>query len=108
MAEPPLDYRALDDVIHGRVRLAAMAYLSGAGEADFSELREKTGVTDGNLSVHLRKLEDAGYIAIDKRFEDRKPVTSCSMTDQGRDAWIAYLNRMKAMLFENTSTDSNI
>ena len=99
MAEPPLDYRAIDDVIHGRVRLAAMAYLSGAGQADFAALRDATGVTDGNLSVHLRKLEDAGYVAIAKHFHDRKPVTTCTLTDDGREAWIAYLERMQAMLF---------
>lgn len=100
MADRTLDYRAIDDVIHGRVRLAAMAYLSGAGTADFGELRDRTKVTDGNLSVHLRKLEDAGYIAIDKQFVDRKPVTTCTMTDAGRDAWIAYIDGMRAMLFD--------
>lgn len=100
MAEPSLDYRAIDDIIHGRVRLAAMAFLSGAGEAEFSELRDRTKVTDGNLSVHLRKLEDAGYIAIDKKFVDRKPVTTCAMTDAGRDAWITYIDRMRALLFD--------
>ena len=101
MADPPLDYRAIDDVIHGRVRLAVMAYLSGAESADFATLRAKTGVTDGNLSVHLRKLEDAGYVAIDKAFVDRKPVTSCTLTDAGREAWIAYLDRMKSLLFDD-------
>ena len=99
MADPPLDYRAIDDTIHGRVRLATMAYLSGAECADFGELRERTGVSDGNLSVHLRKLEDAGYITIEKRFEGKKPVTTACLTDAGREAWIAYLGRMKAMLF---------
>ena len=54
---------------------------------------------DGNLSVHLRKLEDAGYVSIEKRFEGKKPVTTACMTDVGREAWIAYLDRMKAMLF---------
>ncbi|WP_260483380.1 winged helix-turn-helix domain-containing protein [Sphingomicrobium flavum] len=101
MADPPLDYRAIDDVIHGRVRLAVMAYLSGAESADFATLRAKTGVTDGNLSVHLRKLEDVGYVAIDKAFVDRKPVTSCTLTDAGREAWIAYLDRMKSLLFDD-------
>ena len=100
MAEPPLDYRQIDDVIHGRVRLAVMAYLSGAGEAEFGELREKTGVTDGNLSVHLRKLEEAGYVAIDKRFEGKRPVTRATLTGAGRDAWIAYLDSMRAVLFD--------
>lgn len=99
MAEPPLDYRAIDDTIHGRVRLATMAYLSGAGCADFGDLRARTGVSDGNLSVHLRKLEDAGYVRIEKRFEGKKPVTTACLTDAGREAWIVYLDRMKAMLF---------
>ena len=101
MAEPPLDYRQIDDVIHGRVRLAVMAFLSGAEESDFGELREKTGVTDGNLSVHLRKLEDAGYVTIDKRFEGKKPVTRATLTGAGREAWIDYLDRMRAVLFDN-------
>lgn len=100
MAEPSsLDYRAIDDVIHGRVRLAVMAYLSGARSADFGTLRAKTGVTDGNLSANLRKLEDAGYVRIDKSFVDRRPLTTVSLTDIGREAWIAYLDRMQLMLF---------
>lgn len=99
MADDPLDYREIDDVIHGRVRLAVMAYLSGAGAADFAELRDKTGVTDGNLSTHLRKLEDAGYVALHKAFADRKPVTTCELTQQGREAWIGYLDRMRTLLF---------
>ncbi len=100
MADTPLDYREIDDVIHGRVRLSVMAYLSGAGSADFGTLRQKTGVTDGNLSVNLRKLEEAGYVQIDKQFVDRRPLTTCLLTDIGRDAWIAYLARMQAILFD--------
>ena len=92
-------YQGIDEIIHGRVRLAVMAYLSGAGNADFRTLRERTGGTDGNLSVHLRKLEDAGYVSIDKRFEDRRPVTRATMTEAGRTAWIDYLDRMRALLF---------
>jgi DNA-binding MarR family transcriptional regulator len=99
MADAPLDYREIDDVIHGRVRLAVMAFLSGAGAADFGTLRKKIGVTDGNLSVNLRKLEDAGYVRIDKSFVDRRPLTTCILTDNGREAWIAYLERMQAVLF---------
>ena len=75
MDENGYDYREIDDVIHGRVRLAVMAYLSGADAADFNELKAKVGGTDGNLSVHLRKLEDAGYVNVRKTFKDRKPRT---------------------------------
>lgn len=100
MSEPPtFDHRDIDEVIHGRVRLAIMAYLSGAGRADFAELKEKAAVTDGNLSVHLRKLEDAGYLRIEKSFAGRKPLTTAALTDTGREAWIAYLARMQKLLF---------
>jgi DNA-binding MarR family transcriptional regulator len=93
-----LDYRKIDDVIHGRVRLSIMAYLSGAGSADFKQIREKTGGSDGNLSVNLRKLEDAGYVRIDKSFVDRRPLTTCTLTDAGREAWLAYLARIADLL----------
>lgn len=92
------DYREIDDVIHGRVRLAVMAYLSGAGAADFNELKAKVGGTDGNLSVHLRKLEEAKYVAVQKTFRNRKPRTVCRLTAKGREAWIAYINRLQALL----------
>ena len=101
MADPPghpFDYAGIDDVIHGRVRLAVMAYLSGAGAADFNELKIKVGGTDGNLSVHLRKLEEAGYIEIEKRFAGRKPQTLCRLTDKGREAWLDYIARLEQLL----------
>ena len=91
-------YRAINDVIHGRVRLAIMAFLSGAGTADFTELKEKVGGTDGNLSVHIRKLEDAGYVKVEKRFKGRRPQTLCHLTKKGREAWIAYISQMEALL----------
>jgi DNA-binding HxlR family transcriptional regulator len=92
------DYRDIDDVIHGRVRLSVMAYLSGADMADFNELKAKVGGTDGNLSVHLRKLEEAGYVAVKKQFRGRRPQTTCQLTKKGREAWIAYIARMEEFL----------
>jgi len=92
------DYRETDDVIHGRVRLSVMAYLSGAGAADFTLLRKKVGVTDGNLSVHMRKLEEAKYIRVENRFNKRRPQTICHLTKKGREAWIAYIARMEALM----------
>ena len=96
--ETEYDYREIDDVIHGRVRLSIMAYLSGAGAADFNELKQKVGVTDGNLSVHIRKLEEACYIRIEKKFADRRPLTICHLSKKGREAWIAYIKRMEALM----------
>ena len=62
------DIARIDDVIHGRMRLGIMAYLADAEVADFNELKRALEATQGNLSIHLRKLEDAGYIAIEKSF----------------------------------------
>ncbi len=97
-AEGPFDYRGIDDIIHGRVRLSIMAYLSGAGSADFGELKNHAGVTDGNLSVHLRKLEEAGYVLVEKRFVGRKPQTLCHLSKAGREAWIAYIDHIQKLL----------
>jgi DNA-binding MarR family transcriptional regulator len=92
------DHTELDDVIHGRLRLGVMAYLSTASPATFLELKAKVNATDGNLSAHLSKLEEAGYVRIEKQFEGKKPVTRVHLTDAGRDAWIAYLDKLRAML----------
>jgi DNA-binding MarR family transcriptional regulator len=92
MAIDDFDISALDDVIHGRLRLGVMAILVSAQEADFSELKTRLQATDGNLSVHLRKLEEAGYIAIEKAFVNRKPVTRARLTKAGRKAFVAYLD----------------
>ena len=92
------DAGALDETIHGKLRLGLMAYLSAVESATFTELKAKTSASDGNLSVHLRKLEDAGYVVIDKRFVDRKPQTRAALTDTGRSAWIAYLDQLRSLL----------
>ena len=75
-----------------------MAYLSSVSAATFPELKRQTGASDGNLSVNLRKLEDAGYVSIEKRFVDRKPQTRASLTASGRKAWLAYLDHLRVLL----------
>ncbi len=85
------DIARIDDVIHGRMRLGIVVYLASAEVADFNELRNVLNATQGNLSVHLRKLEDAGYVAIEKRFVGRKPQTLARLTDNGRKAFAEYL-----------------
>lgn len=92
------DPNAIDDVVHGRIRLGIVAYLSAVESAIFSELREEVGATDGNLSTHLRKLEDAGYVAVDKSFVGRRPQTRLSLTPTGRAAWRAWLEQMAALI----------
>jgi len=97
------DIGKLDDVIHGRVRLGVMAYLAEAEVADFTELKNLLDVTQGNLSVHLRKLEEAGYVSIDKSFIDRKPLTRVRMTDSGRAAFAAYLEAIAKLVGDGKS-----
>ena len=95
------DIERIDDVIHGRLRLGIMAYLSSGGMADFNELKARLQATDGNLSVHLRKLEDAGYVAIDKTFVGKKPLTRVALTEQGRSAFVNYLDAMARLVNPN-------
>jgi DNA-binding MarR family transcriptional regulator len=98
MSENPFDHNGIDDVIHGRLRLGVMAYLSTVNPALFGELRDKTGTTDGNLSVHLKKLEEAGYVSQEKKFAGKKPQTWVHLTDSGRKAWSDWLTRMAAIM----------
>jgi DNA-binding HxlR family transcriptional regulator len=92
------DINRIDDVIHGRLRLGVMAFLSGAGRADFNELKARLQASDGNLSVHLRKLEEAGYVEIEKTYTGRKPLTRVSITEKGRTAFIVYLDAIEKLL----------
>ena len=92
------DIDGLDETIHGRVRLGVMAYLSSAEVADFTALRNRLQLTDGNLSVHLRKLEDAGFVALDKSFVNRKPLTRVRLTQEGRAAFLRYLDSMARLI----------
>ena len=91
---PRFDIGKLDEVIHGRLRLGVMAYLADNEVADFTELKTVLEATQGNLSVHLRKLEEAGYVAIDKSFVGRKPLTRVRLTEPGRAAFGNYLKAM--------------
>lgn len=94
----PFDHSQIDDVIHGRLRLGVMAYLSSVSPAIFGELRGKVGATDGNLSTHLKKLEDAGYVRQEKRFVGKRPQTRVFLTDEGRKAWLDWISRMRAIM----------
>ena len=92
------DLGGIDDVIHGRMRLGIMVYLADADAADFTELKTVLEATQGNLSVHLKKLEEAGYVAIAKSFVNNKPLTRVSITPVGRKAFSAYLEAIGALI----------
>ena len=88
----------LDPVVHGKLRLAALSLLVTVEEAEFTWLREKTGSTDGNLGAQMLKLEEAGYVAMEKRFAGRRPQTVYRMTAAGREALAGYVAALKRLL----------
>jgi DNA-binding transcriptional ArsR family regulator len=88
----------LDRVIHEPARLRIVALLSGAREADFLFLQRETGLTKGNLSGHLVKLEEAGYVQIEKTFRGKIPLTLARLTREGRAAFQSYRKSMNGLL----------
>jgi DNA-binding transcriptional ArsR family regulator len=89
------DLSSLDRVIHEPVRLMIMTTLYAVKEADFVYLQRECGLTQGNLSSHLSKLEEAGYLVITKTFKGKYPLTVCALTRVGRQAFDAYLGKMR-------------
>lgn len=92
------DLPELNPVIHGRLRLALLSLLSGVEEAEFTWLRAKTTSTDGNLGAQLAKLEEAGYVTVEKKFVLRKPQTIYRITETGREALTEYVRALKQLL----------
>ena len=88
----------LDRVIHERVRLGIVSALAASESLTFAELRRLLDATDGNLSVHARRLEEAGYVACSKTFEDRVPRTEYRLTAEGRRAFERYLAHLEAVI----------
>lgn len=88
----------LERLIHERTRLAIVSALAAQESLSFAELKALLDVTDGNLSVHARKLEDAGYVSCTKGFQGRVPRTEYRLTDEGREALERYLDHMEAVI----------
>lgn len=88
----------LDRLVHERVRLAVLSSLAVTEELSFTDLKKLLQTTDGNLSVHCRRLEEAGYIDCKKQFEGRVPRTTYALTERGRTALNRYLDHMEALI----------
>jgi DNA-binding MarR family transcriptional regulator len=89
---------ALDKVIHERMRLGIVSALAANEKLSFTDLKNLLNTTDGNISVHARKLEDAGYVTCEKSFKGRTPLTEYSITTEGRAALERYLDHMEALI----------
>ena len=91
-------FKPLDPLLHSELRLAVMSILIDADSADFVYLKAETGATSGNLSVQLDKLQQAGYIEVNKGFKGKVPQTVCSITDSGRDAFSASVEALRSYI----------
>jgi DNA-binding HxlR family transcriptional regulator len=96
--DAPMSMHEIDRLIHERLRLGIISALAVNASLTFNELKHSIKTSDGNLSVHARKLEDAGYVACVKSFEGRTPRTEYSLTSAGRRALERYLNHMEAVI----------
>lgn len=85
-------------LVNERVRLGILSALAVSPHMSFGELKQTLGVTDGNLSVHARKLEEAAFISCEKSFKDRRPLTEYTLTAKGRTAFERYLGHMEALI----------
>lgn len=88
----------LDKTIHERMRLGIISALAANGSLSFTDLKNLLNTTDGNISVHARKLEEAGYLTCEKSFKGRVPLTEYRITNEGRKALNRYLNHMEALI----------
>jgi predicted ArsR family transcriptional regulator len=97
----PEPFLQLDRVIHEKVRLAIMSLLAASPQLAFTEMRETLGMTDGNLTTHLRTLHEAGYTAVTKAFQGGRPLTTYALTPAGRKAFASYIDLL-AQIVEQT------
>lgn len=88
----------LDRVVHEKGRMAIIALLAASPSLSFTELRDTLGMSDGNLTTHLRTLQEAGYIAITKFRRDKRPVTTCALTDPGRAAFVRHVDLLASIV----------
>jgi DNA-binding MarR family transcriptional regulator len=94
----PEPFLQLDRVIHEKGRLAIMSMLAATPELSFTELRDSLEMTDGNLTSHMRTLQEAGYVAVSKSYENNRPLTTCSLTAAGKKAFAGYIDLLEQIL----------
>jgi DNA-binding MarR family transcriptional regulator len=98
-------FKPLDPLLHAELRLAVMSLLISVKEAEFKYLKEKTGATSGNMSVQLNKLAEAGYVDIVKSYRNNYPLTTCSITTKGLNAFQEYVDSLKSYIDQKQGFD---
>ena len=98
MSVNPEPFLQLDRVIHEKGRLAIMSMLAASPELSFTELRDALDMTDGNLTTHIRTLQEAGYVSVTKSFQNNRPLTTCALTAAGRKAFTDYIDLLEQIV----------
>jgi len=94
----PEPFLQLDRVIHEKGRLTIMSMLAASPELSFTELRDGLGMTDGNLTTHIRTLQQTGYLSVTKSFQNNRPLTTCALTAAGKKAFANYINLLEQIV----------
>ena len=94
----PETFLNLDRVIHEKGRLAIMSMLAASPELSFTELRDALSMTDGNVTTHIRTLQEAGYVSVAKSYQNNRPLTTVSLTNQGRKAFSDYVDLLERIV----------
>jgi predicted ArsR family transcriptional regulator len=94
----PEPFLQLDRVIHEKGRLAIMSLLAAAPQLAFTEMRDTLGMTDGNITTHLRTLHEAGYVSVTKTFQEGRPLTTYALTPKGRKAFGGYIDLLEQIV----------
>jgi DNA-binding MarR family transcriptional regulator len=94
----PEPFLQLDRVIHEKGRLAIVSMLAASPELSFTELRDSLGMTDGNLTTHIRTLQETGYLSVTKSFQNNRPLTTCALTAAGKKAFARYINLLEQII----------
>ncbi|MCL4787572.1 MAG: ArsR family transcriptional regulator [Verrucomicrobia bacterium] len=97
----PEPFLQLDRVIHEKGRLAIMSMLAASPELSFTELRDALEMTDGNLTTHIRTLQEAGYVSVAKSYQNNRPLTTCTLTPTGKKAFASYVNLLEQIVQQN-------
>jgi DNA-binding MarR family transcriptional regulator len=97
----PEPFLQLDRVIHEKGRLAIMSMLAASPELSFTEMRDALSMTDGNLTTHIRTLQEAGYVSVTKSFQNNRPLTTCALTAAGKKAFTSYINLLEQIIRQN-------
>ena len=97
----PEPFLQIDRVIHEKGRLAIMSMLAASPELSFTELRDTLGMTDGNITTHIRTLQEAGYLSVTKSFQNNRPLTTCSLTPAGKRAFTQYIDLLELIVRQN-------